>query len=407
MKDKELLLKLINQELRTRDYNLRGDACISDENIEEKSTKLSKSDYEELVKNYKDKPLPKKYYKDYREGQAWCVCNPYAKIYTIDGWKMWCDLKIGELVLTGQGRFKPIRDLKLLTTNDEVVRIYYDIPSRTLVDNKEFYVTVTRDHPLQLLINTWVRADEVRPGTKLQVLAKHCKSCGKKIIDDSHTSDYCSELCYLSGASDLSYNLKYEFTNIKVKKVDILPLTSRSPPRYVCHIEVADDHTYFVQGLKSKNCQFHVRGILPKDKKAYEAGDKSFKEIIKNHSLHSDLRLSVGLKQLVQFVITESDVESYIRVYSGGINKDYGNVQKAKVVSKPSGEPPEAYKPKSSSDEILLDEEGSKLVAKYMIHDKSYFIEPGGIGATKNKYAYMGFVWGGVVRTAIQRRDFS
>jgi hypothetical protein len=87
----------------------------------------------------------------------------------------------------------------------------------------------------------------------------------------------------------------------------------------------------------------HIRGIKKEDYQLFKQGKMSFQSIILHRSLHVDLRLKLeGLERLVQFVIVESDIESYIRMMKGEKNPDQkgaNNTQKSKVVWKPSGEP--------------------------------------------------------------------
>jgi len=96
------------------------------------------------------------------------------------------------------------------------------------------------------------------------------------------------------------------------------------------------------------------------------------------------------------------------------------NVQHSMVVSKPSGEPPEGpekfYKsvdPESTNPEDFapsINEEGAKMAEEIDLGDpyteeNSYWIKPGGIGATKNTYSYMMLIWLGDIYTACERRD--
>ena len=131
--------------------------------------------------------------------------------------------------------------------------------------------------------------------------------------------------------------------------------------------------------------QFHVRGILSDDKKAFDENEKSFQEVIIGRSLHQDLRLKLkGLSKLVQFVITESDMPSYIRGMLGELNpeqKGAPSPQKCKVIFKPSAaEPQKIIKTNEKDKEILIDKKGAEIVDNYILHSKSYWISPGQVG---------------------------
>ncbi|MBU0792206.1 MAG: hypothetical protein KKC55_17350 [Gammaproteobacteria bacterium] len=156
--------------------------------------------------------------------------------------------------------------------------------------------------------------------------------------------------------------------------------------------------------------QAHIRSLNPEEVKEWKNGKISFPELIKNHSLHMDLRLNLnGLPKLVQFVIVESDVESYFRGLIGEKNphqRGVANVQKIKIVSKPSGEPPITLKNKEEEVGKLLDESGAKLLDKYINKNRSFIIPAGSVGATSDKDAYLGLIWIGKVEEGIQREDF-
>ena len=159
--------------------------------------------------------------------------------------------------------------------------------------------------------------------------------------------------------------------------------------------------------------QWHLRGILPEDYKAFKKGEKSFQEIIIGRSLHQDLRYKLkGLDKLVQYVITESSMESYVRMMKGELNpeqKGAPNVQKAKILSKPSGEPTEEWLKrhtvKSEAKGALIDKKGAKIVDKYIMHNKSYWLKPGQVGSTPYTYAYLGTIWTGEVKEGTSRSD--
>jgi len=151
--------------------------------------------------------------------------------------------------------------------------------------------------------------------------------------------------------------------------------------------------------------QFHIRGILPEDADKFKSGKISVAEMVEGHSLHCDLRIDFGFEKLIQWVITDNEPASYIRTFKGETDPKTGNVQKSKVIVKPSAllEPEE--KKKSQEETLALDKEGAKIVEKYDIKKGSYLIEPGDVGATAKTYAYMELIWEGKVKAGVQRQD--
>ena len=168
------------------------------------------------------------------------------------------------------------------------------------------------------------------------------------------------------------------------------------------------DKYYKEQKSGNGFCQWHLRGLEPEEVKEWKGGKWSFTKLIEGHSLHEDIRLTLpSLTKMVQYVVVESNIESYIRMMKGELNPEQRgikNVQKAKIISKPSGEPPKVEL--KEMKDMLIDEKGAKLIDKYIIHKQSYIIPAGQVGATKDKDAYMGLVWMGNVSEGVQREDF-
>lgn len=161
--------------------------------------------------------------------------------------------------------------------------------------------------------------------------------------------------------------------------------------------------------------QMHFRGIPPETYEKIKNNELPLWKGLLGHSVHIDLRIDFpGLDKLVQYVITENDIQSMVKMMMGKKRPTAGgieNVQHSMVVSKPSGEPPEELK--YYSEENILDElkypsineEGAKLAESLIQKDGSYWIEPGGIGATSSTYSYMALIWLGTVITGCERHD--
>lgn len=156
--------------------------------------------------------------------------------------------------------------------------------------------------------------------------------------------------------------------------------------------------------------QTHIRGLEPDDVDAYKAKKISLAQLFEKHSIHIDLRMDLKQKKLIQWVILESDFPSYLR-YMRGERREIATgrmaVQHALAVVKPSAEEPqERLKKKADDKELVLSPEAARHLADIQIINRSYFIPPGGVGSTGKKYAWMGLIWEGRVKSGIQRRDF-
>lgn len=158
--------------------------------------------------------------------------------------------------------------------------------------------------------------------------------------------------------------------------------------------------------------QTHVRGLGPKDVEKFKQGKLSLADLFVGHSIHVDLRMDLGLSKLVQWVITDNDVESYFKMMLGELRETKGgvmNVAHSLCIVKESAEPPKTEKPKikkSELEEPSIDKEGAKLLEKYQIIAGSYIIPRGGVGASPYKDAWMGLIWSGKVKTGVARPDY-
>lgn len=156
--------------------------------------------------------------------------------------------------------------------------------------------------------------------------------------------------------------------------------------------------------------QMHFRGIEPEKYAAVKDGKMELWQALVGQSAHIDLRIDYGLERLVQFVLTENDIQSMYNTLAGEKRQTANgimNVQHSKIVSKPSGEPPEGPDKFYKAEEPALaavNEEGAKL-AQSLDVEGSYWIDPGGIGATVNTYSYMMLIWEGKIISGTERHD--
>jgi len=156
--------------------------------------------------------------------------------------------------------------------------------------------------------------------------------------------------------------------------------------------------------------QTHIRGLEPEEVEEYKKGKMTLAELFEGHSIHLDDRMSfTGLKRLVQWVITDNDVESYLHMLKGELVETASgvkNVAKSFALIKPSAEEPETLKKIEGIKEPSISKKGAKILADLQIVKGSYFISPGEVGATAYKYAWMGLIWRGKVKSGIGRKDY-
>jgi len=153
--------------------------------------------------------------------------------------------------------------------------------------------------------------------------------------------------------------------------------------------------------------QMHIRGVTSEEYEDYQSKKIPLWKAIQKHSMHVDLRCSfTGVKRLLQFVLVENNIESYLKVMKGSVDSNTKQVSKGLIVIKPGAMEPSERLKEEEKKEMLLDESGAKTVANLIIESKSYWIAPGQVGATKDKWAYMGAICLGKVESGTMREDF-
>jgi len=130
--------------------------------------------------------------------------------------------------------------------------------------------------------------------------------------------------------------------------------------------------------------QTHIRGLEPEEVEEYKKGKITLAELFEGHSIHLDDRMSFsGLKRLVQWVITDNNVESYLRMLKGELVETASgmkNVAKSFALVKPSAEEPGKIKKIEEIKEPSISKKGAKILADLQIKSGSYFISPGEVG---------------------------
>lgn len=156
--------------------------------------------------------------------------------------------------------------------------------------------------------------------------------------------------------------------------------------------------------------QTHIRGLEPEDVKKYKKKEIGLAKLFEGHSIHLDIRMDFGLPRLVQWVVTDNTVEDYLQMLRGELVETAAgvkNVAKSFALVKPSAEEPEArIKKIEGIREASISRKGAKTLEDLQIKAKSYFIAPGEVGSSAYKYAWMGLIWMGKVKSGIQRGDY-
>jgi len=107
-----------------------------------------------------------------------CFISPRVLIYTIEGFKPIKDVRVGDLVLTHRGRFKPVmyvRPRETLPEGSNVVRMAI---TSGAPDSKPLHLTVTPEHPF-LIDGRWTPASAIRRGDAVRTLGDECEICGQ------------------------------------------------------------------------------------------------------------------------------------------------------------------------------------------------------------------------------------
>ena len=106
-----------------------------------------------------------------------CFISPRVLVYTVDGYRPIKDLRIGDLVLTHRGRFRPVtyvRPAETLPKGSDVIRLSVKSPDDP--KGKPVHITVTVEHPF-LIDGSWKSAADIRPGDRISALGDRCEVC--------------------------------------------------------------------------------------------------------------------------------------------------------------------------------------------------------------------------------------
>lgn len=119
-----------------------------------------------------------------------CFIDRQIPILTIEGYKQIGDIKVGDLVLTKEGKYRKVTKLYFdKFYKKEVVSLYWK--KYGALSN---FLTVTPGHPI-MTDTGYKKASNITIEDNIVVLAKRCKNCNKLIPDFYSSTNYCSKHC--------------------------------------------------------------------------------------------------------------------------------------------------------------------------------------------------------------------
>jgi hypothetical protein len=309
-----------------------------------------------------------------------------------------------------------------------VNRVLEEVPEKDKTDSLEVLEKLSKFQPKRVPIKEISRIDNQHPTTQEDVI-----SPSGSVDEEPRENPPGEEVLQ-------SINKSYKYPIDMASLIKLAEATSKEVLEWVekkrIPKKIYDELAEPLKPLPSKLyvdykkgeaiLQMHFRGIEEDKFKAVKNKEMPLWKALVGQSVHMDFRITYPeLDKMVQFVITENDIQSMVRMLKGDKRKTKGgimNVQHSLVVSKPSGEPPigpdrfyksedvesESSKPEEYSPSV--DEEGAKLAESLDIgnplkEDRSFWMEPGEVGATKNTYSYMMLIWIGDVETGCERHD--
>jgi SPP1 gp7 family putative phage head morphogenesis protein len=201
-----------------------------------------------------------------------CLVDPQVPIVSLEGHKRICDIKIGDLVLTAEGKFRKVLKTFRGHHTGGLITIKF---SKYEKDNG--HLTVTPEHPI-LTKNGYVKALYLTEKDEIAVLAKDCKGCGVLIPDLIGFPKYCCKKCgdvktakeqwktmrkemlectKNNGGWNKCKSGDYRFIYITPRKISF----SGNKKVRTYNLEVEEFNNYIAKGVVIHNCNC---GIVPK-----------------------------------------------------------------------------------------------------------------------------------------------
>jgi len=304
-----------------------------------------------------------------------------------------------------------------------IARVMEPVPEKNVTDNLDVVNRLSMEEPQRIPveeIERWeVKKQQSERGSPMllptnripkeeDIQCFKCPECKATIVCGITEEEAKNRVCPYCGheglvKKDLKKSLK-EDVQISIKEGKI---PDEIYEKYAKENEPLPKEFYVDQKEGDAWVQSHFIGLLPEDVKDWKSGKKSIVDLIENHRMHNDLRMDLGLKILIQWVVTQNSVEDYIRTWKGEIDPKTNNTSKGLAIVKPSAllQEPKETKKADENKETLLDRKSSELISKYILKEGSYIIPAGEVGATKDKDAYMALIWKGKVKTGVNRDD--
>lgn len=138
-----------------------------------------------------------------------CLIDGQYPILTSKGWMPISNISVGDLVLTHNGRFRPVaQTFKIPDQRTEITRIKV----RSGIGQPNI-LSLTPDHPV-LISGSWVAAKDVKPGDNIAFLAGECARCGKPT---EFFKKYCSRTCLSLDITDKQWSNPDHRANMSAK----------------------------------------------------------------------------------------------------------------------------------------------------------------------------------------------
>lgn len=138
-----------------------------------------------------------------------CFIDPTIPVFTSKGWMGISKIRVGDLVLTHQGRFRRVTQVHRGQETRGYVQLHVLAREKGSYTHRRVILRSTFEHPF-LTSKGWVDAKDLCKGDKVRVLAKRCKVCGKLIMwSDAERFDS-NDVCSASCRSTLSMRRTWE-----------------------------------------------------------------------------------------------------------------------------------------------------------------------------------------------------
>lgn len=149
-----------------------------------------------------------------------CFLSPDVEIITSKGVRVISKIKIDDFVLTHKGEFKKVKWVSknnFLPRRSKVIAMRYSFKKDTKERNQKRSIKITHEHPFlvrpkQSRFSKWEKAENIKVGDKIKVLAKKCLYCNG-LMPLYSTRTYCSQKC-----ATIYCNKTREWTNEDRKK---------------------------------------------------------------------------------------------------------------------------------------------------------------------------------------------